>query len=81
MGRAIFPNANGIVRHHPDNMQLHHGCKTQGIAGLIGKGKEGAGIGQKAAMNGQAIHDCAHAEFPHAIKNIVSIVCFAVKRR
>ena len=72
VGGAVLAHADGVVGKGPDYPQSHDGRQAHGVFGLIRKGHEGARIRDEAAVQGQAVHDRAHAELAHAVGNVVA---------
>ena len=72
MGGAVLADADGVVGKDPDGANAHERGQTQGVLGVVGEDHERAGIGNEAAVQGQTVHDGAHAEFAHAVGQIVA---------
>ncbi len=67
VGRAVFAQADGVVREHVDDALLHQRAHAHTVARVVGEHQEGAAVGQEAAVQRHAIHHGHHAEFAHAI--------------
>ncbi|SPU77113.1 Uncharacterised protein [Brucella suis] len=76
MGRAVFAKTDGIMRHHIDDANAHQRGKTHGRTRIIGEAQEGAGIGDQAAMQRDAVHRCSHAKLADAVMDITAIIVF-----
>ena len=72
VGGAVLAHTDGIVGEDPDRTGAHEGRQAQGVLGVIGEDHEGAGVGDETAVQGQAVHDGAHAELAHTVGQIVA---------
>ena len=70
VGRPVFAKADGIMRHHIDNALAHQRRQADRRAAVIGKDKKGAAIGNRPAMQRDAVHRRRHAMFAHPVMNI-----------
>ncbi len=69
--RAVFAQTDGVVREDVDDPLLHQRAHAHAVARVVGEHQEGAAVGQEAAMQRHAVHHGHHAEFAHAIRQIV----------
>ena len=69
--RAVFAEADRIVREHPEGAQLHQRGHAQGVARVVGKGQESRAVGDVPAVQRDAVHDRRHAELAHAVEEVV----------
>ena len=58
--------------NHEDLAHLHQRRHAQGVAGVFAEHQEGGGVGDQAAVQRRAVGDGGHAEFAHAVINIVA---------
>ena len=72
VGRAVLAQADGIVGEDIDHLRVGNGGQADGGPHVIGEGEERARVGNHAAMEGQAVHDGAHAVLPDAIADILA---------
>ena len=70
--RTIFAQTDRIMREYKDRAQLHQRRHTQGIATVIREGQKRRTERNVAAMQRNAIHDCAHAKFTHTVIDVVA---------
>ena len=70
VGRPVFAKPDTVMRHHIDGALAHQRRQPDGWPAVIGKDKEGAAIGNRPAMQRDAVHRGRHAMFTHAIMNI-----------
>ena len=70
--RAVFAEADGVVREHMDHALLHQRRHADGVAAVVAEGEEGAAVGNEAAVQGNAVHDGGHAEFAHAVVDVAA---------
>ncbi len=68
--RAVFAKANGVMCEHMHNALLHERRHADGVAGIIGKSKEGTAKGQITTMQCHAIHDGRHTELAHTVVDV-----------
>jgi hypothetical protein len=69
---AVFAQANAVVGEHVDHADLHQRGHADGVAAVVAKGQEGAAVGDVAAVQRHAVHDGGHAEFAHAVAQVVA---------
>ena len=67
MRRAVFAQADAVVGEDMDDPQPHQRGHADRIAAVVAEGEEGAAVGQVTAMQGDAVHDCRHAEFAYTV--------------
>ena len=72
VGRAVFAQADRVVGEHEDRAQLHQRRHAQRVAAVVGEDQEGGAERDEAAVQGDAVHDRAHAEFAHAVVDVVA---------
>ncbi len=72
VGRAVFAQADRIVGEHEDRAQLHQRGHAQRVAAVVGERQEGGAERDEAAVQRDAVHDRAHAEFAHAVVDVVA---------
>jgi hypothetical protein len=74
VGRTIFAQTNGIVSEHKYRVDFHQRRHTQSITLVFAEHQESRAEWFNTAMQGKAVHDCAHAELANAVVNIVAAV-------
>ena len=72
--RAVFAEADGVVREHVDHALLHQRRHADGVAAVVAEGEEGAAVGDEAAVQRHAVHDRGHAELAHAVVDVAAAV-------
>ncbi len=72
VGRAVFAQADRIVREHVHHALLHQRGHADGVARVIRERQERAAEGQVAAVQRHAVHDGGHAEFAHAVVDVTA---------
>ena len=72
VGRAVFTQANRVMREHMDHTDFHQRGHADRIAAVIAEREEGAAVGDEAAVQGHAIHDGGHAELAHAVVDVAA---------
>ncbi len=70
--RAVFAEADGVVREHVDHALLHQRGHADGVAAVVAEGQEGAAVGDVAAVQRHAVHDGGHAELAHAVVDVAA---------
>ena len=70
--RAVFAEANRIVREDKNIAQLHERRHPQGVARIIRERQEGAGFRNEAAVQCEPVGDRSHREFTHAEINDIA---------
>ena len=78
--RAVFAQANRVVREHMHHAQLHQRGHADGVAAVVAEGQEGATVGDVAAMQRNAVHDGGHAKLAHAVVDVAATDFAAVGR-
>ena len=69
---AVLTQADGIVREHEDLALAHERGHANGVSRVVGEDEKGAGEGDVAAMQRDAVGDRHHAELAHAVVKVVS---------
>ncbi len=69
--RAIFPQADGVMGVDHDLAGLHQRCHARGVTRVLNEHQEGGGVGDEAAVVGDAVGNGGHAELTHAVVNVV----------
>ena len=72
MRGAVFTEADRIVGVNEYRVDFHQRGHAQGVAGVFAKHQECCAERLYAAVQCQAVHDGAHAEFAHAVVDIVA---------
>ena len=72
MRRAVFAEADRIMRHHIDGAHAHQRRKPDRRPAVIGEDQEGAAIGNDAAMQRHAVHRRRHAVLADAVMDIAA---------
>jgi len=72
VGRAVLAEADGVVGEHVEHALLHQCGHAHGVARVFHEDQEGRTVGNETAVQGDAIHDRAHAEFAHAVEHVVA---------
>ena len=72
VGRTIFAQPDGVVGVDHDLAHLHQGGHADRIASVIREHHERGGVGDKAARQRDPVGDGRHAEFTHAVEQIVA---------
>ncbi len=65
--RAVFAEADRIMRHYIDDALVHQRREADRRAAIIGKDEESARIGNEALMERNAVHGCRHAVLANAV--------------
>ena len=65
--RAVFAEADRVVRHHMDDALAHQRGEPDRRPAVIGEDQEGAGIRNDAAVQRHAVHGRGHAVLAHAV--------------
>ncbi|MNV26154.1 hypothetical protein D3C71_1172690 [compost metagenome] len=73
VGRAVFAQADRIVRVHVDRVGRDQRAHAHAVAGVIAEHQEGGVERNEAAMQGQAVGDRGHAELAHAVVHVVGV--------
>ncbi len=60
------------MREDEDRTNLHQCRHAQGIAAVVREGQEGSAERNVTAMQRNAVHDCAHAEFAHTVVDVIA---------
>ena len=66
VGRTVFAKPDGIVGHHDNGPDPHHGGETDRGPAVVGKTHEGAALRAQAAVKTDAVHGRGHGVLPHA---------------
>ena len=74
MGRTVFAEADGIVRHDEDRPDLHHRRQADRRAAVVREAQEGAAVGDQAAVQRDAVHGRGHAVLAHAVMHVGAVV-------
>ena len=72
VGRAVFAETNGVVGEHVQHALLHQRGHAHGVARVFHEDQEGRAVGHETAVQGDAVHDRAHAELAHAVEHVVA---------
>ena len=72
VGGAVLAQADRVVGEHEDGLLPHQRRQAHGVAGVLHEHEEGGAVVDKAAVQGNAVHDGGHAEFTHAVIDIVA---------
>ena len=67
MRRAVFAEADGVVRHHMDDALAHQRGEPDRRPAIVGEHQERAGVGNDAAVQRHAVHGGRHAVLAHAV--------------
>src|SRR5215211_4617772 len=60
MGGSVLAQADRVVGPHVDHRQLHQGREPYGWAHVVAEYQEGAAVWPQAAVQLDAVQDCAH---------------------
>ena len=80
VGRAVLAQTDGVMGVDVDDVGRDQRTHAQRIAGVVGEHHEGGIERQKAAVQGQAIGDGAHAELAYAVIDVVGVGVIAGHR-
>ncbi|MCY1354613.1 hypothetical protein D9M69_409980 [compost metagenome] len=72
VGRAVFTQADGVVGVDEEHALLHQRGHAHGVAGVFHEHQEGRAVGDETTVQGDAVHDGAHAELANAIEQVVA---------
>jgi hypothetical protein len=75
--RAVFAQTDGVVGVHINHALLHQRRHANGVAGVFHEHQEGRAVRHQAAVQGNAVHDGAHAELAHAVVHVVAAGVFS----
>ena len=79
VGRAVFANADGVMRPHVGDGQIHEGCEADSTTHEVGEHEERTTVGAGEAVGCDAVHDGAHGEFAdtevHVATEFVALEC------
>ena len=64
------------MRKHEDGVDFHQRGHAQGVALVFAEHQEGCAEGAHAAVQRQAVYHRAHAEFAHAVVDVVAAAVF-----
>jgi hypothetical protein len=78
--RAVFPDADRVVRHHVDNALVHQRAKADGRAGIVREDEEGARVGNDAAVQRHAVHRRRHRMLADAPVHITAGIVVGSER-
>ena len=70
--RAVFAEADRVVRHHVDDALAHQRGEPDRRAAIIGEHQERAGIRNDAAMQRHAVHRRRHAVLADAVVDVAA---------
>jgi hypothetical protein len=70
--RAVFAESDGIVGIDEYHAQSHETGHAHGIARIVGKGQERAGVGNQPTVANDAVQHRRHAEFTHAEMHVIA---------
>ena len=70
VGRAVFANADRIVRHDIGDGQMHKRGQTHGRFAIVGEHEEGGAIRVDTAVELQTVCHCRHRVFTNTEMNI-----------
>jgi hypothetical protein len=73
VGRAVLAQADRVVREHVDGTGRYECGHPQRIARVVGEHQEGRVVGQEAAVQREPVADRAHAEFAHAVVDVIGV--------
>ena len=68
----VLAEADRIVGHHVDDALLHQRREPDRRPRIVGKGEEGAAIGEHAAMQRDAVHRRRHRVLAHAVAHVAA---------
>ena len=72
MRGAVFTQPDRIMGEDENHPLVHQRSHPQGVAAVVAEGQEGAAIRNVAAVQGDAIHQRAHAEFAHTVVQVAA---------
>ena len=72
VGRAVFADADGVVREDVDHSLLHERGHTHGVARVVAEHEKGADVRNHAAVQRHAVGNRAHAEFAYAVADVIA---------
>ena len=72
VGRSVLAQADTVMGHDIDRAHAHQCRQANGVARIVRKHQKRAAIGDQTAMHADAIHRRRHAEFAHAVADIVA---------
>ncbi len=70
--RTVFPQTDGVMGIHEQHAYFHQCRHAQCIARIFREHQKGAAERQQAAMQCHAVHDRGHAEFTHAVADVIA---------
>ena len=73
MGRAVFADADRVVRENVDVRQFRERGEPNRGAAIIGENKKGRAGGAKNAVIRNAVHDRAHAVFANSEMDVAAV--------
>ena len=76
VGSAVLANADGIVREHIGDGQLHDGAHADGVLHVIAEHKERAAEHTQAAVQSHAVADGRHGMLAHAKVHVAAGAVF-----
>ena len=76
--RAVFTEADRVVREDVDHALLHQRRHADRVAAVVAERQEGAAVRNEAAVQRQAVHHRGHAELAHAVVDVAAVVGRAV---
>ena len=68
----VFAQANTVVGKHMHHALFHQRGHADSVAAVVAKGQKGAAVGDKAAMQRDAVHDGGHAKLAHTVVNMAA---------
>ncbi len=81
MRRAVFAQTDGVVGINVDAADFHQRSHTHGVTRVFHKHQEGRGIRYKAPVQRNPVGNRRHAEFTHAVVDVVTRVVFIQRDR
>ena len=73
MRRTVFAESDGVMRHHMDDADAHQRRQPDRGTAVVGKGEKRAAIGDKAAMQRDAVHRRRHGVLADAVMDIAAV--------
>ena len=80
VGRAVFADADRIVRQNINHPNTHQGRQTHGRTHIIGKDQKSAAERNNSAVQRQAVHYRTHRMFADTVKNLITVVSIFLNR-
>ena len=72
MRRAVLADANRVVRENVEHANFHERGHANSVPRVIAEHEEGADVRNHAPVQRHAVGNRAHAEFAHAVADVVA---------